>query len=1591
MTRIIAFALLVLIGLSGPVRAQDDSSDSGGMLVRLLESTLSSENRNIRVVGLVGALSSRATIEMIEVSDADGIWLRLSGAVLDWNRLALVRGRFSVNELTAQSIEVLRKPLPSTDPDLPAPEAQPFSMPELPVSIEIGKLSLASIDLGEELVGLAATLSVSGKLTLADGALDTDLAIDRLDRAGDRIALRAGFANQTRQIDLDLRVEEAAGGLIGQVMKLPGRPPVVLTAQGAGPVDNFAADLKLATDGTERVQGRVELTGDGEGDAQAIVFSARVNGDLRPLLAEEYRAFFGAKSSFDLTGRREADGRFDVDHIALAADAVKISGDLALSAAQQADRVNLDIVLTPVDGAEVTLPFGGGDTRLRGVSAVARFDAAQGENWTLTAELNGLLRPEFTLGKAAITANGQYRPGTDEPLAGNLVARIRKLDFADPALSAAAGQAATVVGGFALSAGDRLALTGLDITGGDYRAMGDLTISGLNSGFEIDGSVNVEARDLSRLAGLAGRPLAGALTARLTGRGAPLGGGFDIVLDGVGQDLRFGQDTVDPLLTGQTVVRLDAARGQDGLVLRELKLDGEALDARIVGTARTGASDLTIEASLDDLGRILPDLPGPVSVSGEAAQRKQTWNTSLDISAPGGARAALAATVPVDLGPDLAFDVTVSEPAGGPLGQILKIQGGPALALTAKGGGPITDFAADIALATDGTDRLTGRVTVRDDAQAKAFHVAVTGDVTPFLQDQFRSFFGPDTVADLTGTRYTDGRIDLSALTVTTNAMQIKGSAALNAESQPVRADLSAAIAPTGAGREVRLPIPGEPVTIRQAQITARLDGEAGDSWTVSVTADGLSHPQAYVSRLTMRGNGAYRPGDALSASGSLRAGVQGLTLSDPALNAAVGSTLGFDGQFDLPGDDTLTLSGLTVRGGDLEVLADAAVSDLSGEQAIKVKVDATHGDLARLSGLAQRPLSGSVTVNLDGSGAVQARQLDAILSGVVRGLGTGIAQADAILGGETQFRLDAAGQADGVSIRSFLLTAPGLAARASGMLSQTETDLTARVTLKEMSVLLPQLQGEMVAEAGLTRNGGPWKARLQVDAPNDSYLTASGSTTPNGASELKFEGRMNKLERFMTQFPGSLEAKGTARREDGIWQVEATAAGPADISAVIAGSFDEFQGTADATAKGRVQLAAANSFVAPLSVIGNAAFDLALRGKPKLNAVSGTVTVSGTSVAVPQIQNALQGVGGTVTLANGRADVNMRGALRTGGTFTVGGPVALTPPFDGNIAIALQSLILTDGLVYRAPVDGRLTFAGPLAGNAALSGRIDIGETEINIGAISGSSSAAPIPDLIHVGEPGAVYVTRERAGLIDTGNGSGGGANIGLDVLISAPRKIFVRGRGLDAELGGQILVRGSTARVAPSGQIELIRGFMGLFGRRLELSKGRISMQGSLHPFLEFAATSSTDSGSATLELSGELDNLKVSIFSDPERPEEEALALLLFGNEFSSLSPFKIAQIAASLITLRGGGSDIVGTEGRKATGADTVSIAGDSGGQPSLGVGGYLADNVYTDVSVNTDGDTELNINLDVTDSVTIKGMVDNSGQSGIGLFYDREF
>ena len=135
MRYVISFVFMILtVGLA---QAQDTTpQDDRGYLQSLIEDNLSTEDTQVRIEGFNGSLFAASSIDQLTISDADGIWLTMTGMKLDWSRAALLSRRLEVTELSVQDIVLDRLPPGKSAP--PSAEAKPFKLPELPTSRPTG-------------------------------------------------------------------------------------------------------------------------------------------------------------------------------------------------------------------------------------------------------------------------------------------------------------------------------------------------------------------------------------------------------------------------------------------------------------------------------------------------------------------------------------------------------------------------------------------------------------------------------------------------------------------------------------------------------------------------------------------------------------------------------------------------------------------------------------------------------------------------------------------------------------------------------------------------------------------------------------------------------------------------------------------------------------------------------------------------------------------------------------------------------------------------------------------------------------------------------------------------------------------------------------------------------------------------------------------------------------------------------------------------------------------------------------------------------------------------------------------------------------
>ncbi|MCM5553491.1 translocation/assembly module TamB domain-containing protein [Pleomorphomonas sp. NRK KF1] len=985
-------ALLALTVLAlGPLAltlagAQEDDSAEKGAFVRFVEEKISTPDRKIELGAIDGALSSDVRLASITVSDREGAWLRIEGVHLVWSRLALLRGTLDVDSLEAEKIEVVRKPLPAETVDPAASEG--FTLPDLPVAVKVGRLAAPNVVLGAPVLGEEAHLSVTASANLADGSLDANLSVSRTDSKPGELSLKAAYAAETKALDLDLKADEPADGVMATLLNLPGKPSVGLTLKGAGPLDDFAADLTLATDGVNRLAGRTTIARDGDG----YRFGSALSGDLAALAQPDYALYLAGRSTLDLSGRVDDAGPITIDKLALAAPVLTLQGSAALAADHFPTAIDIDGRLAGKDGA---LPLGGAGATTRLGEGRLRFSFGHGGAWSLELAAEGLSTPSFGAGSLAINGRGAAADLADAQkrrIDFTLSGGSNGLSFTDAVVGAAVGGELSFSGSGSWAAGVPLTIDALKLA----TPTAEASFAGKVEDGRVEGQQTLSTPSLAPFSGLAGRPLEGSIELAANGTLVPTTGAFDLTLDGEADALAADISRLDSLLSGATKLTGRVARDTSGLKLQNLRIANPALTLTADGNYALERTDVTATLTLPDVGLVEPKAKGAagimLSVRGSGGPLDLAARLSSD-------RLTLAGNALENLGIDLIgrldgadFDGKV-DGTGRLKGKPLAVSAG--LKSTADGSRRIEDLVfsvADSQVTGDGTvsadGLITGRLAIdspdlsavaplvlvdvagrlsadvslapkdgRQSAQAdiKAANLSVAG--TRIASADIQA-----TVADLLGAPKIDGRFTAKGLAAqAASVASIDGTAKSegNATAFNVRADGLAAPQLTAAGLSgfaatVSGRLEGNKVTLASAKLTgpAGLGAEAagvvplsGGGLGVDVKANlPLALAQSFVAtrgtRLTGTANATVRvSGSLVSPDFSGRVTVSGATVADPLTTMRLNA---IDVALKLSGDSVrIERATGTVKGGG-RVSAEGSIG-LSAGLPVDVRVTAAR------------------------------------------------------------------------------------------------------------------------------------------------------------------------------------------------------------------------------------------------------------------------------------------------------------------------------------------------------------------------------------------------------------------------------------------------------------------------------------------------------------------------------------------------------------------------------------------------------------------------------------------------------------------------
>ena len=430
-------------------------------------------------------------------------------------------------------------------------------------------------------------------------------------------------------------------------------------------------------------------------------------------------------------------------------------------------------------------------------------------------------------------------------------------------------------------------------------------------------------------------------------------------------------------------------------------------------------------------------------------------------------------------------------------------------------------------------------------------------------------------------------------------------------------------------------------------------------------------------------------------------------------------------------------------------------------------------------------------------------------------------------------------------------------------------------------------------------------------------------------------------------------------------------------------------------TVTGSAPLALGNRFVADRGgqLSGTVNLDARVSGSIGAPQFGGTVTTSGSGYIDPELNLRLQNISGSASLSGEQMTVNNLSAnLATGGTVSVAGTIGLSNGIPANLRVSLNGARYADGDLFVATLSGGLTLTGPITGSPLLKG--DVLVQEANITVPDGFGGGATLIDVDHIRTPRAVQQTLQRARIDAAGapvpqtRPSG----VVLDINVNAPNQIFIRGRGLDAEVGGSVRLTGPLNDIQPVGGFALNRGRLAILGQRVTFDSGTVTLVGDLDPQINFVARTEGEGITVFVTVSGRASDIDVSFTSSPALPQDEVLSRLIFNRAIGDLSPLQLAKLAAAAAELAGGGgnNNLVGSL-RDAAGLDDLDIVTDKDGNVAVQAGAYIQDNVYLGVQAGANGQSKVTINLDVTNDIKVTGGASQDGNSSLGVNYEKDY
>ena len=341
---VVAAVLIALQTDSGQKRLED-----------FIAGAASNDHFKLELKGLGRGLPWHVRLAKFSLADDHGVWLSGENLEVDWSPLDLVWGRIRVSRLQLASLTMARPPQgpPATGQE-PQPEAEK-SRPEdlikavedltLP-DLEVERLLVDRVVLTPPFLPDTRTYSLSGSLASAGFNGRTELSLTDTDHPGDGLNLVAARQGPPAALDLNLKVREGAGGLLGSLAGWPADSSMNLALNGTGPLTDWQGRLEAAIENLVEAKTSLRLSA---GLETVLGLDGRIEAH-EGVLPEEVVGYLGRSGDFKIELHSDLSGREPVLSLKkVVVDTPKVQAKIDLTVDVGAETLSGDLVAVGKD------------------------------------------------------------------------------------------------------------------------------------------------------------------------------------------------------------------------------------------------------------------------------------------------------------------------------------------------------------------------------------------------------------------------------------------------------------------------------------------------------------------------------------------------------------------------------------------------------------------------------------------------------------------------------------------------------------------------------------------------------------------------------------------------------------------------------------------------------------------------------------------------------------------------------------------------------------------------------------------------------------------------------------------------------------------------------------------------------------------------------------------------------------------------------------------------------------------------------------------------------------------------------------------